>query len=77
MVGIGGQENFVFNDEEHLVTFLRKNENRKMDDILQYQPIKNDLWREVSIVWDLNENFTGSYRKDYEIIQNKFHEDGQ
>ena len=77
MRGIGGQENFVFNDEEHLVTFLGKNENRKADDILQYQPIKNDLWREVSIVWDLNENYTGSYREDYEIIQNKFHEDGQ
>lgn len=77
MRGIGGQENFVFNDEEHLVTFLGKNENRKADDILQHQPIKNDLWREVSIVWDLNENYTGSYWEDYEIIQNKFHEDGQ
>ena len=77
MRGIGRQENFVFNDEEHLVTFLGKNENRKADDILQYQPTKNDLWREVSIVWDLNENYTGSYREDYEIIQNKFHEDGQ
>lgn len=26
MHGIGGQENFVFNDEEHLVSFLGKNE---------------------------------------------------
>ena len=50
MRGIGGDENFIFNDEKHLVTFLGKNENRKADDIMQYHPIKSDLWREVAIV---------------------------
>jgi len=77
MRGIGGQENFVFDDEEHLVSFLGKNENRKADDILQYHPIKNDLWREVATVWDLDEDYTGSYREDYQILQNTFHEEGQ
>ena len=77
MHGIGGQQNFVFNDEEHLVSFLGKNENRKADDILQYHPIKNDLWSEVATVWDLDENYTGSYREDYQILQNTFHEEGQ
>lgn len=77
MRGIGGQENFVFNDEEHLVSFLGKNENRKADDMLQYHPIKNDLWREVATVWDLDEDYTGSYREDYQILQNTFHEEGE
>lgn len=74
--GIDGQENFVFN-EEHFVSFLGKNENRKADDILQYHSIKNDLWREVATVWDLDEDYTGSHREDYQILQNTFHEAGQ
>ena len=47
MCGIGGQENFVFNDEEPIVSFLGKNENRKADDTLQYRPITRDfkIWR--------------------------------
>jgi len=73
--GIGSEENFVFNDEEHLVTFLAKNETRKNCDSLQYHPVKNDLWREVSTVWDLTENYSGSYREDYQIVQNTFHEE--
>ena len=77
MRGIGGQENFVFDDEEHLVLFLGKNENRKADDMLQYHPIKNDLWREVATVWDLDEDYTGGYREGYQILQNMFHEEGQ
>lgn len=77
MHGIGGQENFVFNDDEHLVSFLGKNENRKADDILQYHPIKIELWREVATVRDLDEDYTGSYREDYQILQNTFHEEGQ
>jgi len=76
MRGIGGQENFVFNDEEHLVTFLGKNERRMTS--FSTSPSKMIYGgRFLLIVWDLNENYTGSYREDYEIIQNKFHEDGQ
>ena len=40
MRGIGRQENFIFTDEENIVSFLGKNENRKADDTLQYRPIK-------------------------------------
>ena len=74
--GIGGEENFVFNDEEELVSFLRKSELRKDEDDRQYQPVKNKLWRDVATVWNLDENFEGSYRDDYQITQNSFHEEG-
>ena len=43
MHAIGPQENLVFSDEENLVAFLGKNENRKADDTLQYKPVKSDL----------------------------------
>ena len=59
------------------MAFLGKNENRKADDTLQYKPVRSDLWKELCIVWDLNENYTGCYREDYEIMQNTFHEEGQ
>lgn len=71
--GIGGQENVMFTDEEHLVTFLGKNENQKTDDNLEDQPIKADLWREVSTVWDMNENYTGSYREEKNGIWELLH----
>ena len=70
--GIGPRENFVFSDEENLVAFLGKN-----DDTLQYKPVRSDLWKELCIVWDLDENYTGCDREDYEIMQNTFHEEGQ
>ena len=43
MRAIGPRENLVFSDEENLVAFLGKNENRKADDTLQYKPVKSDL----------------------------------
>ena len=72
--GIGGDESFVFQDEEKLVTFLGKSELQKDEDDSQYEPIKNKLWSEVATVWNLDENFVGSYRDDYQIIQNSYHE---
>ena len=33
--------------------------------------VKSKLWREVATVWNLEETFVGSYREDYQIIQNK------
>ena len=75
--GIGADENFIFDDEEELVTFLGKSEFRKNEDECQYQPVKTKLWRDVATVWNLNENFVGSYRDDYQIVQNSYDEEGE
>ena len=75
--GIGADENFIFDDEEELVTFLGKSEFRKNEDEGQYQPVKTKLWRDVATVWNLNENFVGSYRDDYQIVQNGYDEEGE
>jgi hypothetical protein len=73
--GLGKQDNFVFDDELQLVTFLGKNECQKNLDDNLYKPIQNDLWKEITTLWDLDENMTGSYRNDYQILQNAFHEE--
>ena len=74
--GIGSEDNFVFNDEEQLVTFLGKSECRKNEDDVHYQPVHNELWKEVTTIWNLNEHFVGSYREDYQTIQNSLAEEG-
>ena len=54
--GLGKQDNFVFDDELQLVTFLGKNECQKNLDDNLYKPIQNDLWKEITTLWDLDEN---------------------
>lgn len=75
--GICKEENFVFNDEADLTTFLGKSESRKNEDVTQYRPVKNNLWKEVAVLWGLQEDCIGSYREDYQVLQNKFHEEGE
>ena len=74
--GIGTEENFVFNDESPLVTFLGKCECRKNLDNTCYYPVKNNLWKEVTTLWDLDESYIGCYREDYQILQNRLEEEG-
>ena len=67
--GIGKEENSIFNNTD-LVTFLGKSELPKNEnDHNKYEPVKK-LWWEVATVWNLEEKFVGSYRDDYQIVQN-------
>ena len=70
------EESFVFKGEDELVAFLGISERRKCEGDSQYEPVKNEWWRGVATVWNLDENFVGSYREDYEIMQNNYHEEG-
>ena len=58
--GVGKEERFVFNDEAELVMFLAKSEGLKNDDVTTYEPLQNELWRDVSIIWELDDSFVGS-----------------
>ena len=40
-------------------------------------PKKNKHCHNVSMTWGLNEDFVGSYREDYEMLENKFNEGEQ
>ena len=74
-IGMGG--NFIFNDEQQLVNFLSKSERKKIEDPGSYAPQHSDLLQELATTWDLDENFLGYYRDDYEILQNSFEEEGK
>ena len=74
--GIGQKDNFVFNDEDQLSTFLSRSEMLKNENNDCYFPQSNELWLEVAFTWDLNVDFVGCYREDYQIIENMFDEEG-
>ena len=74
--GIGDEESFVFDDEKQLRNFLGRSEKFKNESDERYNPRKNKLWQEVALIWDLNEDFVGCYREDYQIIENTFDEEG-
>jgi hypothetical protein len=75
--GIGNEDNFIFNDEDQLLNFLARSEMLKSEHEGNYYPQKDKLWQEVSMTWGLNEDFVGSYREDYEKLENKFDEEGE
>ena len=69
--GIGMEENFVFNNEKQLSNFMAKNEFQEIQDNASYVPVKNSIWEEMCIVWNLNNNnFVSSYKDDYHTLQN-------
>jgi hypothetical protein len=57
-------DNFVFNDEEKLLTFLSRREMLKNEKNDSYFPQSNELWLEVALTWD----------EDYQKIENMFDE---
>ena len=67
-------ENFIFNDDENLKTFLSLTEERKMltpPSHCNYSPVKNSLFDNLTITWNLDVSFTGSYIEDYNLLRNK------
>jgi len=78
MRGIQGEEDFIFQDEEKLVSFMKKNELKKDEDENEYYPCEDSqLWKDVATIWNLNHKFKGSYREDYQIMNNTYDEEGR
>ena len=75
--GIVEENNFIFNDEGELLTFLAKTEDLKNGDMQQYEPVKNTLWEELTLLWKLDPNFVGTYSNDYQMLENSFNEEGE
>ncbi|CAB4026118.1 Hypothetical predicted protein [Paramuricea clavata] len=75
--GIGFNEKFVFDDEEQLVNFLGRSERLKNEDDGHYYPKQNKLWQEVALIWNLNADFVGCYREDYQTLENTLNEEGE
>ncbi|CAB4021307.1 Hypothetical predicted protein, partial [Paramuricea clavata] len=75
--GIGNEDNFVFDDEIKLLNFLSRSEKLKNENNEHYSPKKNNLWQEVALIWNLNVDFIGCYREDYQRLENTFDEEGE
>ena len=63
--GIGDKDNFVFNNENQLITFVSHSESLKNENNNHYFPQNNPFSQEVALLWDLNVNFVGCYREDH------------
>jgi hypothetical protein len=50
---------------------LSRSEKLKNEFNLHYHPKKNNLWKEVALIWDLNADFVRCYR-DYQRLENTF-----
>ena len=76
MRGTGKRKALPFDDEKALSTFLGKTEGRKDEDDNYYVPCKDSVWSKVAMIWDLKDNFRGTYREDYQILNNSYQEEG-
>ena len=75
--GVGEEDNFVFNDEKQLLTFLSCSENLKNENNEHYFRQRNTLWQEVALLCKLNENYVGCYQEDYQMLENTFDEEDE
>ncbi len=64
------EEEYVFDDEKRLETFLSLNEAAKSNCKLSYSANKNSLKKQLSDVWGIEDNFSNTYPNDYADFQN-------
>lgn len=65
-----GKENFIFDDEDNMHTFLALTEQRKLESPLVYKARSNVYSKELNIVWGINDKFEGEYAEDYQLLTN-------
>ena len=71
--GVGGENNFVFDDMSNLHAFLSMTEDRKAKCDMQYQLNKDsNILKDLAQVWNVHTTITGSYSDDYDIINNNY-----
>ena len=67
---------FIFTDEEQLQTFLELNEEGKMQFFqAKYTAKPGEVLTTLQFQWEVDEQFEGDYRKDYQSLHNELIED--
>ena len=67
---------FVFTDEEQLQTFLELNEEGKMQfSQVKYTAKPGEVLTTLQFQWEVDEQFEGDYRKDYQSLHNELIDD--
>ena len=70
MRGQVGRENFIFDDEEEMHTFLALTEQGKLECPLVYKTRRNAVTTELSNVWGVDDAFEAEYVEDYQLLTN-------
>lgn len=66
--GIGVEDKFVFNDESSLKSFSLFFDERRREDEIIYELVRNDILEYLENVWYVEKNFKGCYSEDYRIL---------
>lgn len=71
--GVGGENNFVFDDMSNLHAFFSMTEDRKAKCNMQYQLNRDsNILKDLAQVWNVDTTMTRSYSDDYDMINNNF-----
>ena len=61
----------IFKDELHLKTFLSYTEEMKETSELTYKVNEvSSMLKDLSVIWNVNENYEGNYFEDYQSLNN-------
>ena len=71
----GVKDDFVFNDEEEMKTFLTLCEGKNEESSATYKPVQNQTFHYLVQTLELDESYIGSYSDDYKQIRNGLVED--
>ena len=63
-------EDFLFNDEERLHSFLSLSEQRKEDSNGKYKVRDVELLHQLHFIWGVDVTFKGDYYEDYKLLNN-------
>lgn len=63
--GIDAEENF---DKSSLKSFSLLSDERRREDDITYEPVKNDILEYLENVWHVEKNFKGCYSEDYRTL---------
>ena len=68
-------EDYLFNDDRNMITFLSLSENAKHECIPSYKVQQNRLLQDLHYTWETPLKVTGTYLKDHLLIHNELLKD--
>ncbi|CAG2257096.1 unnamed protein product [Mytilus edulis] len=66
----GVKDNFIFDDEDDLRNFIKLSEHGKNECAKEFKVVECPLLADISQVWGVNRDFSGSYLEDYNHLSN-------
>ena len=70
----GVKDNYIFDDEKAMRTFLKLSEQGKNECVEEYTASKCHLLKELCNEWKIEESFKGNYIEDYNHLSNSLYD---